>query len=126
MPLNKKVKYTSRANPTIWSHLNVSHPRPRETIQMNRVLQVSIVDLEVALTLRVTERPKKLKPLGSVSETRLSKAKIRFLPNANHDENTREQDLLVPNHLVPTIDHVKVAVSAGGGGADGRVQDDHG
>lgn len=67
MPLNKKVKYTSRANPRIWSHLNVSHPKPRETIQMNRVLQVSIVDREVALTLRVTERPKKLKPLESVS-----------------------------------------------------------
>ena len=32
-------------------------------IQMNKVRHVSIVDLEVALTDLVTERPKKLKPL---------------------------------------------------------------
>lgn len=30
---------------------------------MKRVLQVSMVDLEVAETLLVTDRPKKLKPL---------------------------------------------------------------
>jgi hypothetical protein len=30
---------------------------------MNRVRQVSMVERDVALTLRVTERPKKLKPL---------------------------------------------------------------
>ena len=40
-----------------------SHPRNNEIIQMNSVLQVSMVDLEVAETLLVTERPKKLKPL---------------------------------------------------------------
>lgn len=34
---------------------------------MNRVLQVSMVDREVALTLRVTDKPKKLKPLVAVS-----------------------------------------------------------
>lgn len=34
---------------------------------MNRVLQVSIVDREVALTLRVTDKPKKLKPLVAMS-----------------------------------------------------------
>lgn len=63
MPLNKKVEYTNRANPAIWSHLNVSHPRPRETTQMKSVRQVSMVDREVALTVRVTDSPKKLKPL---------------------------------------------------------------
>jgi hypothetical protein len=47
--------------------LNVSHPRNRETIQMKRVRQVSIVDLAVADTVRVTERPKKLNPLEEVS-----------------------------------------------------------
>jgi len=52
------------AKPTICSALNDSQPRPRETIQMKSVLQVSMVDREVALTVRVTERPKKLKPLG--------------------------------------------------------------
>lgn len=63
MPLNTKVAYTSNANPTICSHLNVSQPRPRETIQMNSVRHVSIVDRDVALTLLVTDKPKKLKPL---------------------------------------------------------------
>ena len=63
MPLKRKVKYTRRTNPSTCSHLNVSQPRPRETSQMNRVLQVSMVEREVALTLLVTERPKKLKPL---------------------------------------------------------------
>lgn len=50
-------------NPTTCSHLNVSHPRKSEAIQMNSVLHVSIVDLEVALTVLVTDSPKKLKPL---------------------------------------------------------------
>jgi hypothetical protein len=31
---------------------------------MKRVRQVSIVERAVALTLRVTDKPKKLKPLG--------------------------------------------------------------
>lgn len=47
--------------------MKVSQPKPRETIQMNRVLQVSMVDREVALTLRVTDKPKKLKPLVAMS-----------------------------------------------------------
>lgn len=63
MPLKTKVAYTSRAKPTIWSHLKVSHPRPKETIQMKSVRHVSMVDREVALTLRVTDKPKKLNPL---------------------------------------------------------------
>lgn len=63
--LNKKVPYTRPAKPTTWSHLKVSQPRPRDTIQMKSVRQVSMVDLDVAETDRVTERPKKLKPLQS-------------------------------------------------------------
>lgn len=63
MPLNTNVAYTSMAKPTIWSHLNVSQPKPSETTQIKSVRQVSIVERAVALTLRVTERPKKLKPL---------------------------------------------------------------
>lgn len=63
MPLNKKVKYTNMEKPTTWSHLKLSQRRPRDTIQMMSVLQVSMVERAVALTLRVTERPKKLKPL---------------------------------------------------------------
>ena len=58
MPLNKKVEYTSIAKPMIWRNLKVSQPSPSETIQMNRVRHVSIVEREVALTLRVTDRPK--------------------------------------------------------------------
>ena len=63
MPLKTKVEYTNMAKPTICRDLNDSQPRPRETIQMKSVLQVSMVDLDVALTLRVTDKPKKLKPL---------------------------------------------------------------
>lgn len=51
------------ANPTTWSHLNDSQPRPNETSQMKRVRQVSIVLREGAETVLVTLRPKKLKPL---------------------------------------------------------------
>jgi len=61
--LNKNVPYTNNANPRTCSHLNVSQPRPSETIQMKSVRQVSIVEREVAETVRVTERPKKLNPL---------------------------------------------------------------
>lgn len=50
-------------NPNTCSHLNVSHPRNSDAIQMNSVRQVSIVDLDVALTDLVTDSPKKLKPL---------------------------------------------------------------
>lgn len=62
-PLYKNVKYTSRAKPSTCSHLNLSQPRPRDTIQMNSVRQVSMVDRAVALRLLVTDSPKKLKPL---------------------------------------------------------------
>ena len=61
--MNRKVKYTSSAKPRTCSHLNVSQRRPRETIQMKSVRHVSMVERDVALTVRVTERPKKLKPL---------------------------------------------------------------
>jgi hypothetical protein len=66
-PLNRNVPYTNSAKPTTWSPLNVSHPRLKETIQINSVRHVSIVDLDVALIDLVTERPKKLKPLETVS-----------------------------------------------------------
>ena len=62
-PLKRNVPYTNSAKPSTCSHLNVSHPRNSDTIQMKSVRQVSMVDREVALTVRVTERPKKLKPL---------------------------------------------------------------
>lgn len=61
--LNRKVPYTRSAKPTTCSHLKDSQPKPSDTIQMNNVRQVSMVDLEVAETVRVTDRPKKLKPL---------------------------------------------------------------
>jgi hypothetical protein len=68
MSLKRKVPYTNIAKPTTCNHLNVSHPRPRETTQMKRVRQVSIVERAVAETERVTERPKKLNPLLYVLE----------------------------------------------------------
>lgn len=65
--MKRKVPYTNKAKPRTCNHLKLSQPRKRETIQMKRVLQVSIVDLAVALTVLVTESPKKLKPLQNVS-----------------------------------------------------------
>lgn len=61
--LNSIVAHTSRAKPATCSHLNVSQPRPSETSQMKSVRHVSIVLRAVAEIWRVTERPKKLKPL---------------------------------------------------------------
>jgi hypothetical protein len=61
--LKTKVPYTNMTKPTTCSHLNVSQPRPRDTIQMKRVRHVSIVERAVAETDRVTESPKKLNPL---------------------------------------------------------------
>ena len=43
--------------------MNDSQPSPSDTSQMKSVRHVSIVEREVALTVRVTEIPKKLKPL---------------------------------------------------------------
>lgn len=61
--LNKKVPYTSSAKPKTCNHLNDSQRRPKDTIHINSVRHVSIVERDVADTVRVTERPKKLKPL---------------------------------------------------------------
>ena len=61
--LNSAVPQTSSAKPTTCSHLKDSQPRPSETSQMKSVRQVSIVLRAVALICRVTDRPKKLKPL---------------------------------------------------------------
>jgi hypothetical protein len=58
IPLKTNVEYTNKPNPTICSHLNVSHPNPRDTTQINSVRQVSMVERDVALTLLVTESPK--------------------------------------------------------------------
>ena len=61
--LNKLVPYTNNAKPSTCSHLKLSQPKPRLTSQINSVRQVSIVDRAVAEIERVTDRPKKLKPL---------------------------------------------------------------
>ena len=52
----------TNAKPTTCSHLKVSQPSPSETIQMKRVRHVSMIDRDVADMLRVTDKPKKLKP----------------------------------------------------------------
>lgn len=54
------------------SHLNDSQPRIKETSQIKSVRQVSIVLREVAETERVTDRPKKLKPLLGELEVSLA------------------------------------------------------
>ena len=61
--LNNPVPQTNSAKPTTCSHLKVSHPNPKLTIQMKSVRQVSIVLLDVAEMDLVTLRPKKLNPL---------------------------------------------------------------
>ena len=63
--LKRAVPQTNSTKPTTCSHLKVSQPSPRLTIQMKRVRQVSIVLREVAEMTRVTLRPKKLKPLDT-------------------------------------------------------------
>jgi hypothetical protein len=63
MSLKRPVPQTNSTKPTTCSHLKVSQPSPRLTIQMKRVRHVSIVLREVAEMTRVTLRPKKLKPL---------------------------------------------------------------
>jgi len=59
------VTHTNMLNPTICSnekrHTSFSHPRPKLTIHIPNVRQVSIVLLVVALTRLVTLNPKKLK-----------------------------------------------------------------
>lgn len=46
-----------------------------------------MVDLEVALTVLVTERPKKLKPLRMLVKELEDKSNVN-LPNTDHDQNT--------------------------------------
>ena len=60
----KGVTHTRREKPRIWRReigkTIFSQPRPRLMIQIESVLQVSVSDRAVALTCRVTLRPKKL------------------------------------------------------------------
>ena len=68
--------------------MNDSQPRPRETSQIKRVREVSIVLRDVAETLRVTDRPKKLKPLVEVLVNGSTRSGSRIqgnIPNADHD-----------------------------------------
>lgn len=99
---------------------------------MKSVRQVSMVDRDVALTLRVTDRPKKLNPLC-----------VRYIslvcawgkewedlvqgdsPNADHDEEAGDGDGPVVGNLPPALDYVEGPVPPGVGAADGEVQDDH-
>lgn len=78
---------------------------------MNKVLQVSMVDLEVALTLRVTDNPKKLKPLLRGLVPKHSCFYKSNLPNTNHDEKAGDQDLPILRHLAPTFNNVKISIS---------------
>jgi hypothetical protein len=78
------------ANPKTCNHLNVSHPRNSEAIQMNSVRQVSIVDLDVALTVLVTDSPKKLKPLhGMVRSTLFHKKRKKEKEKGEKGGHTR-------------------------------------
>jgi hypothetical protein len=77
--LKRNVPYTKSAKPTTCNHLKVSHPSPRDTSQMNNVRQVSMIDLEVAEMLLVTDKPKKLKPPMETIMNRLEMPIARLL-----------------------------------------------
>lgn len=87
--LNSAVPQTSSAKPATCSHLKLSQPRPSETSQMKSVRQVSIVLRAVAEIWRVTERPKKLKPLWE-KDVKWKCAEVDYLreldlPDGNHN-----------------------------------------
>jgi hypothetical protein len=62
--IGRNITHTSREKPRTCKNemgiKNLSQPKPRLTIQMASVLQVSVKDRAVALTWRVTLKPKKL------------------------------------------------------------------
>ena len=62
---NNAVTYTRKEKPNTCKretgNKNFSQPNPRLMIQMASVLQVSVRERAVALTCRVTLKPKKLK-----------------------------------------------------------------
>jgi len=80
---------------------------------MKRVRHVSMVDRDVALTLRVTERPKKLKPLyhdvvsGAIKKNKNPEAAGCHLPNANHDEKAGDEDRPIVPKLMPSLKHIE-------------------
>ena len=113
-PLKRKVPYTKSTKPSTCNHLNVSQPKKREAIQMKSVRQVSIVDRDVALTLLVTESPKKLKPLTPVvSLTPDRERKELNIPNANHDQNARNLNPGILSDLSPSLYQIKISISPG-------------
>jgi len=79
-----KVPYTNNAKPTTCNHLKLSHPNPSETIQINKVLHVSMIEREVADMLRVTLRPKKLKPPIETMINRLVTAIVLLVNNSRY------------------------------------------
>lgn len=82
--LKVKVPYTNNAKPATCSHLKLSHPSPSETIQINRVLHVSMIEREVAEMLLVTLRPKKLKPPIETMIRRLVTAIVLLLKTSRY------------------------------------------
>jgi hypothetical protein len=123
-PLKRKVPYTSNPKPTTCNHLNVSHPRPNDTIHMKSVRQVSIVDREVALTVRVTDKPKKLKPLDHVtSHPRILRGES--LPDTDHNQYARDRNRPVVAYLSEAFNGIKISISARCRSANGKVHNDH-
>jgi hypothetical protein len=131
-PLKRKVPYTNRANPRTCSHLKLSQPKKRDTIQMKRVLQVSIVDRAVALTFLVTESPKKLNPLQEVSksnwgrgETATAEREKNNLPNTDHNQDTGNSNGPVLSNLPPRFNEIKITILASISSPNSQVHYDH-
>lgn len=66
-----------------------------------------MVERDVAETVRVTDRPKKLKPLHRIS--RVVDTASCNIPNADHDQERGDEDAFVVRHLVETLLRVEVA-----------------
>ena len=95
---------------------------------MKRVRQVSIVEREVAETVRVTESPKKLKPLKILISTVFCsqrKKKKKDLPNTDHDQDTADSDGTEMRHLPESFSRVEEASPPSWSAAVCKMQDDH-
>lgn len=93
---------------------------------MNSVRQVSIVLREVAEMLRVTDNPKKLKPLCRSSQhLKIIRAswsgEANGLPNTNHDQDRSHSNGSVVKEFMKALPRIKIAATTSRRLAHGRV-----
>jgi hypothetical protein len=91
---------------------------------MKSVRQVSMVERDVADTVRVTERPKKLNPLEDVMLASEVGSMRRDLPDTDHDQNTGDGDGSIRCDLSPSFNNIEISVSTCISPTNDQVQDD--